>query len=54
MIRKFEYLQMPDIARMHGIIADMQALLEALDQGLVPNRSDYSHDELRGYLCLTD
>jgi hypothetical protein len=50
MIKRFRFLHTVDISLMLKLVSDMQDLLEALDEGLVPNKSDYSHEDLRAYL----
>lgn len=50
MIKKFEYCETVDIPRMQRLLGSMQELLEALDEGLVPDRADYTEGDFADYL----
>ena len=53
MIKRFQQSDAGDLTGMPekpGIIASMKELLEALDAGTVPNDTDYSLEDLAGYL----
>ena len=50
MIRKFTHLGQVDINAMNALIDSMMELLEALDEGLVPNDVDYTADALAVYV----
>lgn len=50
MIRAFAHLEQADIGAMGALIDSMMELLEALDEGLIPNNSDYTSEDLAGYV----
>lgn len=50
MIKEFNYIEQPNIEKMFRIIDAMAEVLEALDEGLIPNESDYTRDDLSCYL----
>jgi hypothetical protein len=50
LIKKFQFLDSVDTENIQKIIGDMYDLLLALDEGRIPNTSDYSHEDLRAYL----
>jgi hypothetical protein len=50
MIREFAHLDRVDIGAMDALIDSMMELLEALDEGLVPNDTDYTLEDLGAYV----
>lgn len=50
MITSFNYFSKVDIEAMADFIESMAAVLESLDEGLIPNDSDYTREHLRRYL----
>lgn len=50
MINNFRHLDTVDIPDMLALIDSMMEVLESLDEGLVPNDSDYTAEQLKGYL----
>lgn len=50
MIRKFVHLDQVDIPAMAALIDSMMELLEALDEGLIPDDSHYTSKDLAGYV----
>lgn len=51
MMKCVVYPDQVDIPAMDALIDSMMEVLEALDEGLIPNDSDYTLDDLRGYLA---
>ena len=51
MIKIFKYYHSFDSRRMSSLVDAMQDLLEALDDGEIPNRKDYSLGNLKTYLA---
>lgn len=51
MITSFEYLDRVDIPAMLELIDLMEDVLESLDEGLIPNDSDYTREQLASYLA---
>lgn len=50
MIRAFQFLDSVDTKHMKKIVDDMLDLLVAMDEDLIPNKKDYSYDDLKVYL----
>jgi hypothetical protein len=50
MMTSFEYLDRVDTRAMSELIESMMDVLESLDEGLIPNDSDYTLEHLQSYL----
>jgi hypothetical protein len=50
MIRSFQYLDQVDIPAMKVLTDSMMEVLESIDEGLVPNRDDYTPGDLANYV----
>ena len=50
MIDRFAHLDQVDIGAMRAVVDSMMELLEALDEGLVPDNADYTIDDLAAYV----